>query len=574
MIDIHPDSFEETSLDAVTIKDFEKNRPCDYRLDFIADEGIFFIIGPKDIIKAMPRSFDDHIRWLIERSSFEEALADIKVAQATEVKVYTYELVAMKYIEHLLFTKRYAEAASWCSKITLDARNWEEKILIFAKEGRLHDIYDKIPSSNPSLTPAIYEKVLNEFLRVGNYRTFKQLVTKWPCDVYDLQCITNAVLDAQRSGTEDSRVLRESLAILYEYQQLFDKAFVIYIDLADQTVFDFLLKHELYECAFDNIVALIALDKRKAIGFLGDKVERLPVKRVVEQLSRNKLYLHYYLDAIFEREPNLSRDFHTMQVVLYAEYEREKLLRFLQNSQYIILAQAQKELQERNLVPEIVYILERMGQIKKALQLVLHAIKDVAQAIEFCKKHNDKDLWEDLIQFSLNKPGKHSQQAILVIAFLFVIRLCCCVSLLLEYIIGLLNNIGTHVDPVELINRVPNGVRIKGLRDALVKILQDYRVQTSLLEGSRKIISGDCLNLMDKQIRTVRQAVRVEEAQKCVVCEAPLISPLSALRRLTVFECRHAYHHDCLLGTAMSCSLCSQSDKHQHSGYEYSVQQQ
>ena len=112
------------------------------------------------------------------------------------------------------------------------------------------------------------------------------------------------------------------------------------------------------------------------------------------------------MDAIFEKEPNLSRDFHTMQVVLYAEYEREKLLKFLQNSQFIILAQAQKELQERNLVPEIVYILERMGQIKKALQLVLHAIKDVNQAIEFCKKHNDRDLWEDLIQFSLHRPGK------------------------------------------------------------------------------------------------------------------------------------------------------------------------
>jgi hypothetical protein len=138
------------------------------------------------------------------------------------------------------------------------------------------------------------------------------------------------------------------------------------------------------------------------------------VKRVVEQLSKNKLYLHHYLDAIFDKDPNLSREFHTMQVILYAEYEREKLLRFLQNSQYIILAQAQKELQERNLVPEIVYILERMGQIKKALQLVLHAIKDVTQAIEFCKKHNDKDLWEDLIQYSLNKPGNEIRVMVFV----------------------------------------------------------------------------------------------------------------------------------------------------------------
>ena len=104
----------------------------------------------------------------------------------------------------------------------------------------------------------------------------------------------------------------------------------------------------------------------------------------------------------------------------------------------------------------------------------------------------------------------------------------------------------TNVDPVELINRVPNGVKIKGLRDALVKILQDYHVQSSLLEGSKKIISGDCLNLMDKQIRIVRQGVSVEENQKCLVCEGLLISGLNLLRRLKVFECKHAYHEDCL----------------------------
>jgi len=59
VIQIHPETFEETSLDAVMIRDYERNQPCDYRLDFIGDEGLFFIIGPKDIIKAMPRSFDD-----------------------------------------------------------------------------------------------------------------------------------------------------------------------------------------------------------------------------------------------------------------------------------------------------------------------------------------------------------------------------------------------------------------------------------------------------------------------------------------------------------------------------------
>ena len=83
---------------------------------------------------------------------------------------------------------------------------------------------------------------------------------KWPCDIYDLKCITNAVLDVQRK--DNSRVLLESLAILYEYQKLLDKSFVIYISLADQAVFDFLVKHNLYECAFENIIPLIELDQK------------------------------------------------------------------------------------------------------------------------------------------------------------------------------------------------------------------------------------------------------------------------------------------------------------------------
>ena len=219
-------------------------------------------------------------------------------------------------------------------------------------------------------------------------------------------------------------------------------------------------------------------------------------------------------------------------MVLYAEYQREKLLKFLQTSQYISLTQAQKELQERDLGPEIVYILERTGQIKKALQIVLHAIKDVNQAIEFCKRHNDKDLWEDLIKYSLNKP---------------------------EYIIGLLNNIGTHVDPVDLINRIPNGVTIKGLRDALVKILSDYRVQISLLEGSKNIMARDCFNLLKKHIKVVRQGVCVYDDQKCLVCdEALMVSNFNLQRGLKIFECKHAFHDDCLQNSGF-CSVCSQN---------------
>lgn len=59
-----------------------------------------------------------------------------------------------------------------------------------------------------------------------------------------------------------------------------------------------------------------------------------------------------------------------------------------------------------------------------------------------------------------------------------------CVSA--AFITGLLNNIGTHVDPILLIHRIKEGMEIPNLRDSLVKILQDYNLQVTF---------ADCLPL-------------------------------------------------------------------------------
>ena len=44
----------------------------------------------------------------------------------------------------------------------------------------------------------------------------------------------------------------------------------------------------------------------------------------------------------------------------------------------------------------------------------------------------------------------------------------------------LLRNIGTHVDPTVLIQKIEDGVVITGLRDSLVQIMLDYRLQVSI----------------------------------------------------------------------------------------------
>ena len=49
-----------------------------------------------------------------------------------------------------------------------------------------------------------------------------------------------------------------------------------------------------------------------------------------------------------------------------------------------------------------------------------------------------------------------------------------------EFVNVLLRNIGTHVDPRLLIQRIEYGVEVPGLRDSLVKILHDYNLQVCI----------------------------------------------------------------------------------------------
>ena len=67
---------------------------------------------------------------------------------------------------------------------------------------------------------------------------------------------------------------------------------------------------------------------------------------------------------------------------------------------------AYKICQERDLVPEMVFLLGRMGDNKKALTLIIERLGDVQRAIEFAKEQGDDDLWEDLLRYSETRPGE------------------------------------------------------------------------------------------------------------------------------------------------------------------------
>ena len=65
----------------------------------------------------------------------------------------------------------------------------------------------------------------------------------------------------------------------------------------------------------------------------------------------------------------------------------------------------------------------------------------------------------------------------------------------LAFIRGLLENVGAEIDPIRIVRRIKNGLEIPGLKGALIKILQDFNLQVSLLEGCQTILHGDSADL-------------------------------------------------------------------------------
>jgi ribosomal protein S27E len=135
----------------------------------------------------------------------------------------------------------------------------------------------------------------------------------------------------------------------------------------------------------------------------------------------------------------------------------------------------------------------------------------------------------------------------------------------LAFIRGLLENVGAEIDPVRLIRRIKNGLEIPGLKEALIKILQDFHLQISLLDGCHAILNADCSDLARNlqrdqtngffitgacpSCRACRPCVKhVWFAVKtlCPVCGLQLQQNPQTL--VLLFLCRHVVHASCVGG--------------------------
>ncbi|KAF8555539.1 vacuolar protein sorting-associated protein 41 [Imleria badia] len=550
-------SGEELTADALSVTNYQTWGCNDYLLAEVnpvsADgERCYIVVSPKDIVLVRPRDRKDHIAWLVEHKRYEEALGEVEnlgedehASEMPDSRIDPVQIGA-RYINHLIGEGDFVKAARLCPKVCgQNAQRWEEWIFVFAQKCQLQTIIPFIPTAAPQLGHLVYEMILGHFLSHDKLALLR-MIMEWPSSIYDISAVIVAIqseLDRTPSSSSSSEPMRsdavllmECLADLYTANRQYGKALPFFLRLRRPNVFDLIREHNLFTDVQDQALLLVEFDqelneKRKqegnesalsqseAIMLLVDHTHSIPVGRVVQQLRPQSVYLFHYLDALFKKDQQLASDFADLQVTLFAEHATSRLIEYLRASSYYNLEGAYNICRSRDLVPEMVFLLGRMGNNKKALTLIIERIGDVQQAIEFAKEQSDDDLWEDLLKYAETRP---------------------------TFIRGLLENVGAEIDPIRLIRRIKNGLEIPGLKEALIKILHDFQLQISLLEGCQAILNCDSAALASVRQKGQNAGFFFGATAPCLLCAEPLQRSPQDL--LLLFLCRHVVHANCIDG--------------------------
>ena len=129
----------------------------------------FYIVAPVDIVASLPRTVEDHIKWLWEKEEYEKAWR--------QSVLYEDDLIRSKLNptslgeEFLKFVleedeKSHVRFGDLCSEVCLkDAGLWQKWIDLLSEKGKLNLIINVIPRDNPRLSKRSYELVLQELIK-------------------------------------------------------------------------------------------------------------------------------------------------------------------------------------------------------------------------------------------------------------------------------------------------------------------------------------------------------------------------------------------------------------------------
>ncbi|KIX06877.1 uncharacterized protein Z518_04853 [Rhinocladiella mackenziei CBS 650.93] len=440
------------------------------------------------------------------------------------------------WLKQLVDANNWVDAGEVAAKVLNTTTRWEHWVWIFIKNKKLDEISPHVPTLEltPPLPSSIFEIILGHYVETDRIR-FKELLDQWPSDLFEISSITTAIEDQFRNGSapkgsEDWRLLQESLAKLFLADGRYNDALKCYIGLqyADAAM-SLIREHHLVDAIADDIPSFVMLRvslnelKSASLDELGELASE-PINVLVDEATAGvvepdevvaqldspllKPFLYFYLRALWrgestapeparsrvghsavvtslvaDRGKQLVEQFADTAVELFTEYDRDLLMEFLQASTAYTFEKAVQVCEKKHYVEELVYLLSKTGQMKKALFLIIDELGDVSKAIAFAKEQDDQGLWDDLLEYSMSRP---------------------------RFISGLLAEVGTAIDPITLVKRIPSGLEVEGLKDGLKKMIREHDLQDSISSGVATVLSGEVAVGMETLRRGRRKGIKFD----------------------------------------------------------------
>ncbi|EPS42473.1 hypothetical protein H072_3587 [Dactylellina haptotyla CBS 200.50] len=511
-----------------------------------------YISSPYDCIFATERGRKDRLNWLLDRHRFAEAwnlvdkFPDIISESAimdetdeedngtddmsiTEHNKTLYSAPAKEkrrigelWLGELVRDEKWEEAAEVSEKVLDTSPRWESWIWAFLKAGKVREITPHVPIKllHPPIPTAMYELILGTYLE-EDWAMFEALIQTWPGELYDNNEIAKAVEKklkdrgevGLKQGSIGWRRMHNCLAILYTRTARHTEALMEYILLKNaEEAIRLAKEYNILSSAIRGHVAdwlWLGVDDRMMQSATTEELEvstkeniqllvhegwdhegtGISLEEVVRELRKadEPVLLFFYLKELWARDKQAAftgigirgrlQPLGDLMIESFAEYDRAALMEFLQTSEDYDFEKAVKICEKRKYIDELVFLYSLTGQTKRALFLIINEKNDVAAAIDFAKSRDDPELWNDLLEYGMDKPS---------------------------FILGLLENVGTSLDPIELVKRIPNGLEVPGLKEGLTKILREHEIQWSLSAGVARCLAGE-VNVGMEKLRTWRR---------------------------------------------------------------------
>ena len=487
----------------------------------------YFIICARDGVIAEELQLSDRLAWFLEREKYYEAWEISEHLESPSRRMN----FGIQYVDNLIKANNWQQAQEFLNKLlyidlsdlheldskSIDAiENGVEKVHdkyvkeiieqwitwsnIFIETGHIRELTEIIPTTAALNIPTeIYQRIL-EFWVIEDVTKFHELIEKWDMELYNFKNLQSK-LEELLEQQSDNETLRRSLVDLCIKTDDNIRAVPHLIILKDANIIKFVSENQILSNFIENVPQMIqirfdgaelntlpinVLEKRLAdvVDIFVEQRHDFPPHELIHLFKEHHMdFMNYfYLEKLNQVDEFATLQFGNERIKYYAQYNRSLLLPFLTKHSGYDIARAIELCESNDFTEELVYLLGKIGENRKALMLIINKLEDPIKAIAFAKNQNDREAWNILLDYSMEKP---------------------------VFIKALIENSdersNSFYDPITILKRMPKNVKVSGLNKSIIQFSNNNDLNL--------LLNQLILRIIWKQLEDVSRTYRERKLQ-------------------------------------------------------------